>query len=619
MISPRLERLGQWVWATRFPLIPVLLGVAVALPSLGNGLFADDYSIRATVCGLSPVDGVQADPWNPFTWANGSIETNRMLIRAGVYPWWTQDDVSIRFMRPLTAATHMLDFRGWSTMTWLMHVQCVAWYGALVMVAAMAYRTVAVNSLAPWAIGLAAILFAMDDTHSTPVGWLANRNSLISGLFGLLCITFHVRFRRDGWSPGAVLSPLCLAVGLLAKEEAICATAYLFAFTVCLDRGTWRRRFAALLPCLAVSLVWHVAYRQLGYGATNSAIYADPVHDPLLFAMRILRNAPLLLGSQFAFPSADVSNILSADGLLVHWAWAIGIVAAVTLVCWHVVCADPIARFWAIGMLISVLPVCAIFPGDRLMMFPSFGAAGLIATWIHYTFGRFADARLMPRSAKHAMRFIVLMYLVVSPAAFALKSAAPRFAQPLVNEFNAMIPDDDAFADQTAVFVNSPLSIADVVWILERRQSHRPVPKDKVVLLPSGGSGTMTRTDDRTIVVRPEGGYTPPRGRRPGDDHSPWLSVQYMVQHLDMLGRREDARFSLGETVELPAVTIEITELTDDRRAAEATFRFDKPLSDDSLRWLVSDTSGYSAFDPPAIGETVTIESPFARLGYVGE
>ena len=58
------------------------------------------------------------------------------------------------------------------------------------------------------------------------------------------------------------------------------------------------------------------------------------------------------------------------------------------------------------------------------------------------------------------------------------------------------------------------------------------------------------------------------------------------------------------------SVRIEMTELMPDGRPAEATFRFRVPLEDSSLRWFQITDKGYEAFEPPAIGQTVEVESP---------
>ena len=85
------------------------------------------------------------------------------------------------------------------------------------------------------------------------------------------------------------------------------------------------------------------------------------------------------------------------------------------------------------------------------------------------------------------------------------------------------------------------------------------------------------------------------------------ISLVHAVQLLDRLTRDERHPLRLQEKIELSPVTIEITDLTDDGRAAEATFDFRVPLEDPSLCWLRAGGPGYVPFNPPAIGETVEV------------
>ena len=79
---------------------------------------------------------------------------------------------------------------------------------------------------------------------------------------------------------------------------------------------------------------------------------------------------------------------------------------------------------------------------------------------------------------------------------------------------------------------------------------------------------------------------------------------------MDMVVRSESRPMNLHETIELPTVTIEITELTVDDCPAEATFRFRAPLEDPSFRWLYIEDARYVPFVVPDIGETVEVPSP---------
>ena len=65
-----------------------------------------------------------------------------------------------------------------------------------------------------------------------------------------------------------------------------------------------------------------------------------------------------------------------------------------------------------------------------------------------------------------------------------------------------------------------------------------------------------------------------------------------------------------GDTVRLTGLMVEVTGVTNDGRPKEVLFRFDVPLEDPSLRWIVFKDLAYVPFTPPAIGETISIDGP---------
>ena len=148
-----------------------------------------------------------------------------------------------------------------------------------------------------------------------------------------------------------------------------------------------------------------------------------------------------------------------------------------------------------------------------------------------------------------------------------------------------------------------------------RNYRDEPLPIRILDMAPAFSSIRVTRTDAKTLVVRPEGGYFPPRGWWPEGERPPAMSVVYAVQLMDQAARSQRNPLQLGETIELTTATIEVTELTPDGRPAEATFRFRVPLEDPSLRWLQLTRRGYVSFQPPPIGETVELPGLLSRHG----
>ncbi|MBN1489668.1 MAG: hypothetical protein JXA69_07105 [Phycisphaerae bacterium] len=622
-----LKRFSEWMLRQRFPLVPVLAGLLLALPGLWGGLNTDDLMMRALTVGRRPLPGIEDTPWQPNTILVGDADYNHTLMDYGWIPWWADPECRIIFLRPLTAVTHMLDYLVWPDQPWLMHLQSLLWYALLIAAAAMLYRRVLGHAMPAWFAALAALLFAIDYRHAMPVGWIANRCTLSAALFTCLSLLAYDRWRQDGWKPGAALAPLALAASLLSKESGLCALAYLLAYAVFLDRGPLWRRLAAMVPCLLVGVAWAACYKMFGYGAFASGGYIEPLHDPVLFAEQFARNAPILLLSQLGVPSSDTSLFLSASAFWWHWGWAIVYLALLSVLLAPLLARDRVARFWAAGMVLCVVPVCATVTNDRLLMFVSLGAMGLLAQWL----GAWTHRTLpVPRSAvrRGLVRVfapvLIGVHVVVAIILFPVSTMYMQKSGTYFNEYFATFPQDAQIEEQTVVVVNAISWYSHLFLIQSRRYTGKPLPERSLSLLPSAAPGTLTRTDARTLVVRPTLGYLPPAGfPRDHGQGAPPFSFGYMLQRLDLILRRPDHPMQLGETVELTTATIEITNVTADGRPAEATFRFRVPLEDASLRWLHVTEYGYRPFTPPAVGETVRVwdapEDAVAWLRNVGK
>ena len=403
----------------------------------------------------------------------------------------------------------------------------------------------------------------------------------------------------------------------MAKEATVAAAAYLFAYAVFLDRGTWRRRALSLLPCLLVGAAWYAAFKALGFGLKGSAVYMEPLHMPAQYAARVVRNAPILLLGQWGLPSSETSLFLSASAAWTHWLVAMAFVAILGLLLVPVLRRDRLARFWAVGMLLSLFPACAPFAHDRLLMFVGIGGMGLLAQWLG---GVTQEAVWLPSSlawrrlARGFVVFFVVVHLVVAPLVLPVAAFGMRFFGDVMDQQFATLPTDAAFGGQSAVFVNSFSCLTDILLIQYRRARGQPLPARTLRLGPSCTPATITRADATTLVVRPRGGYLPSQGLWWGDD-PPAVTLSYLMRLMDLLFRDPQHAMALGETVVLSVATVEITALTDDGRPAEATFRFAVPLEDASLRWLRQTATGFVPFAPPAIGESVGVPSPLAPDG----
>ena len=246
--------LHRYLW-----ILAATASVALTAPVIGRGWGrSDDILQRQALLSstLSEALSVQFEFLHPAR--------NAELMDLGAIPWWTLEGVRVAFFRPLSTLTHWLDYRLWPNSDGLMHAHSILWYGGLCALVVVFYRRFWGRT--PTA-GLAALLFAGSVGHLSGVASIAGRNVLIVAVFGLLTLMLHDWWRRDGRRAGALLAPFSLLLALLSAEAGVAVLAYLAAYAVFLDRATWPRRLATLVPYGVVVVMWRLVYQHLGYGA----------------------------------------------------------------------------------------------------------------------------------------------------------------------------------------------------------------------------------------------------------------------------------------------------------------------------------------------------------------
>lgn len=606
MIQFFAGKLRGWLQNRHLPWQLALLALLLCAPSLRlEWLFDDDFHRLA----LTQPEGsmLRRSPAELFVFMEGDEAVNRQSVVMGMLPWWSHEGLRLAFFRPLAGLTHWVDYKVWPELPSLMHLHSLAWLGGVVIAAALFYR----RMLGPaWVAGLAGLLFAVDDAHGTPAVWLANRNVLIGVLFGLLTLIAYDRWRRDGWLPGAVLAPLALLAGLLSKESTVAIGAYLLAYALFLDRGSRAGRLRALVPCALIGVLWWVAYKQLGYGTAGSGWYIDPGAEPVRFAQAVVARAPLLLAWQWLVPS-DLEWALSPWAAHGMWLAAMGflLIMAGSLV--PLVRRDPVARFWALGMILSVLPACAAFPQARLLFFVGIGGMGLLAQFIAAVIqeaNRRPTRVWRPLPARALCAVLIFMHLCMAPRALAQMAGSFERSGRSVAKASVSLPSDTAARFQTVCLINTP-SYGSFAYSALRRVGHGPPYFSRTLVLGSGsGPIEVHRQNERTLLLRPEGGFLAP----PGDPRFGRPLEQFLFDWRRIFESadriyRDDARMAVGQRIGLMGVTVEIMAITVDGRPAEATFRFAMNLENPLLRWLQWEAGAYVPFTLPAVGEAVTL------------
>jgi len=186
--------------------------------------------------------------------------------------------------------------------------------------------------------------------------------------------------------------------------------------------------------------------------------------------------------------------------------------------------------------------------------------------------------------------------IFLSPGALTVKTMYPLGPPKLTEKIFVPPIEDEKIVNQDLVVVNPPTAFLALASPYMFDLSYKNRPKLTRALCSSFyGPTEITRVDKNSLSIRPAEGY--------------------MAFTLDRLFRGNNCQMELGQKVHLTGMEVEVTELTDDNRPAEAVFRFDKPLEDESFRWLKWGYGQYESYTPPAVGQTEIIKAGTLKGG----
>ena len=583
--TPSLGKLGRWLASPpAWRWLPIV-GTLLCLPAV-FGQFVLDDNVLALLARAEPgVEGFESRPLDLFRFTTGVPAENHKLMDEGVLlPWWTTPQLRIAFFRPLSSLTHQLDFALFGTTAAPMYAHNLLWMWVLLLIAGRVYSGLCDT---PGLAGLALLLYAVDDTHGAAVGWIAARNALLATALTLPALLAHHRARTaDGrWWAG----PLWLCAGLLAGETALGLGGFLVAYALCLDRGRLTTRALSLLPYGAVVVLWWVGYKAAGFGAHGSGLYTDPGREPLLFLHSLSQNWPALLAGQFGLgfpPIGDMTAWASPEALPSLLQASILTIAVLAAIAWPVLRRDAHARFWALGCALSALPVAASVPGERLLVFSSLGAGGLLAKLIaHY--GTRAALTTGPRLPRLLFGLLVLTHLVAGPLGLPMRSASMKLLGLTLERAEQSLPSTPEVRDQTFVLLDAPFDVLASHLQLMREVTGTPRPRH-LYWLSSGSSATSFEvTSPSSLTLTPERGF--------------------LYTRLERHYRGTPNELGVGAEVKLSEMTAHVLEQTADGRPAKVEFRFRRPLSDPSYRFFHFHAGRFRPAALPAPGVRVRL------------
>ncbi len=491
----------------------------------------------------------------------------------GLYPWWASPDLKLAFFRPLASLWIAFDHRVLGGEPWAAHLGNVLAYAGLGLVVGKLYGRLLGGATA----GLAMILYVIDDARALPILWASNRHAIVSALFGFAALYAHIRERR---AAAVILFGAALAAG----ESAFGAAAYFVAYAAFADPRGRAAAFRRLIPYTCVIVVWAALYVALEYGVQGSAGYIHPSKDPLRFVVAVFERAPQIVLAQLFGPPAEMWELLPRDQQRYTPLVVVPLSLGLSWLLFRAARGHRLRAFFTAGALLSIPP----FPADRMLVFPGFGAFGLLAIAI----GRVGRARLEGRGralATAVAGFALFVHGVVAPVLLPLREKqTDQIFSGAVRRGAASIPTDPALGDQRLFVIVAPDPLMTSYMFLDRLYAAGDLPyarEGRVLGVLQKGVAIIERDGPRSFVLRAS------EGQLFGD----LFSKVY-----------REKPFEAGEASRAGDFTATVVALDEAGYPSAVRFELDGPI-DGSFRWLVWKHRGFEEIALPAVGASLEV------------
>ncbi len=476
--------------------IIIALGVLVALPSLGAGFFADDLLHIGIVSGkLSSI--LPAAPIDMFRFSSGDPAWVQEMIRKSLFPWWADPHFRGAFFRPLTALTHMLDYRLWAMNPVGYHVTNLLLWLLVLLAAGSLIRRWAPSARAAT---LSFFIFALADARALVIIWIGNRNALVAVALSFAALVAWDSYRRGAGTAKAILSWLLFGLALLGGEAALGGLALLFGYELLrLPEGKpfRTRRLAATLPFIAGVAAYVVWYKIAGYGTSASGMYIDPSANP---------------GSWLAAAAVRVPTLLA--GLL--WGWPVdlwmngGATQRMLIIGGFVLFPLSLAVFSktvrrhrgiaaaAIGGMLALLPVASTFPSARLLLLPGLAGALVIGAYLDDAWPlRSAGIVRTAFAVLLGIRHVILAPLMLTASIPALSAAFHQISDEIVNS-----PWPADLEKRDLVLLDAPTWVSATYLPSYLAHAGRPCPRTTYLLNLTPYPAAVARAGPSTLELR---------------------------------------------------------------------------------------------------------------------
>jgi hypothetical protein len=537
----------------------------------------------------------------------------------------------INFFRPISSLTHAIDHALVGNQPVWNHFVNIAWY--LVVIYLFHRLMSRFLPRASRTLFLATVIFALDDTHSLNIVWLANRNECVSGTFVMLGLLAWLRLGeaeeagRSG-SKHAVLIVLAFVCALLSKESALVLPVFVLAHAVLFPRGQSRStgrgedgepggsiRWAALrrhawlhATLFAIGVAFIVLYLGAGRGA-NSAYYINPFRNPALWAHQFFRSGAF---HTVILATGVPLHILSRDPVR-DYPWVAALVAAITvsfwLLAWRWLRRERAFWYFVVCMVASQAMLTTSFPDPRILFLPSIGFSWIVARLMQEAWAR----RASWKKGRAIVVALVGLHLVLAPVLDQVCIAVVNGFQvryhTLTESLRTVVDYEHLGPDETDVFfINWQQREVSTLFALYLRRA-----------LPTGVPDPLSCTHDEKksypdrlrLCLGAERIHYFPLSFMPGDvearaidDHQLVLSArggQHFFSTMFELLYTTGETYRVGQQFDTGVFRATIEEVGADNRVLRVRYTFPEPLWSPRYRFMRDDGTRFVAvsFGPP--------------------
>ena len=580
--------------------VALAAGLWLRWDALHIGFHGDDYVQMAMLRGKFPAPRSSLDL---FRFADGSRDGTK-LIDFGYDPWWSEPNLKIAMFRPLSSGLIALDHRLFGPRPVHHHAHSLVWW-VLTMLACAAFFS---RVLPARVAALALVLFAIEEAHTVPVAWVANRSTLVSIAFGLLGLWIHVQYRQSTRVMPRVAEALVFCLALAGGEYAFSVLAYVLAFEVFASSGPPRERLKALYPAFSAAALCLVARAVFGFGVSGSGAYISPTEAPGEFVRAAIERIPALIGDLvWGIPAAWF-----VDGLpwapdfktgrnwqvFMGWLGLLAVGYAVRFLKKSSAAApanDSVVWLFA-GAILSIVPSASALPEDRTLLAAAVGASAIFAALLVRGYDGLLSAvktrRVVAELLPVALAAVVL-FVHVNQAWARSRDQVSGLAMTVLAQrrwaLRAQIPDEGAAERRLIILTGADFTtIANLPFV--RLAANHPLPHSYTRLSGALQVHEITRLAPNAIELAT-------------------LSNELDQTMVGSLYRRQSSAFQNGDAVTLDAMRVEVLA-TDGPNPWLLRITFKHSLDDPRYLFLNSTPDGIRPFALPAVGEKLRVAAP---------